>query len=402
MVANTIGAGVYTTSGFTLGDLQTPHAVLLAWTLASLLAISGALSFAALARALPLSGGEYLFLSRLLHPAAGFIAGWVSLFAGFAGAQAYGALAMAEYLPFSDTSEKALGIALILFLALAQGVLVRFGTALQNSAVVLKALFLIGFILVGGYCLPGAILSQPLLQTATPGWATWAYNVLMVSLSFTGFNAAIYVAEECENPRRDIPKAMLFGTTITAVLYLSVNAVFLYSAPVDVLKVPGIALASAQALGGSTLAEAVRLLVLLSLFTLISGTAVSGPRVVKKMGEDGFLPPLTLGQASAIQCTVAIVMTLWSNLFHQLGYLSLTLSLISALTVATVFRLPREQRPNPIWPSIYLLGCAFTSVAALKVNPVVGQAALLTVLLGLIVYSVVPRPSRFEDREVLS
>lgn len=309
---------------------------------------------------------------------------------------------MAEYLPFSDTSEKALGIALILFLALAQGVLVRFGTALQNSAVVLKALFLIGFILVGGYCLPGAISSQPLLQTATPGWATWAYNVLMVSLSFTGFNAAIYVAEECENPRRDIPKAMLFGTTITAVLYLSVNAVFLYSAPVDVLKVPGIALASAQALGGSTLAEAVRLLVLLSLFTLISGTAVSGPRVVKKMGEDGFLPPLTLGQASAIQCTVAIVMTLWSNLFHQLGYLSLTLSLISALTVATVFRLPREQRPNPIWPSIYLLGCAFTSVAALKVNPVVGQAALLTVLLGLIVYSVVPRPSRFEDREVLS
>ena len=392
MVANTIGAGIYTTSGFTLTDLQTPQAVLLAWVLASLLALSGALSFAALARALPLSGGEYLFLSRLLHPAAGFIAGWVSLLAGFAGAQAYGALAMAEYLPFSDDVEKAMGVGLLLFLALAQGVLIRFGTFLQNTTVVLKAVFLVGFILIGGVCLAGTGLPPTMAQeTSKPGWATWAFNVLMVSLSFTGFNAAIYVAEECENPRRDIPKAMLYGTLITAVLYLCVNAVFLYSAPVEQLKVPGIALAAAQALGGPTLAEAVRFLVLLSLFTLISGTAVSGPRVVKKMGEDGYLPPLTLAQASAIQCTIAVVMTLWSNLVQQLGYLSLTLSLISALTVATVFRLPKEQRPHPIWPSIYLVGCAFTSVAALQVSPAIGKAALLTVFLGLVVYFVLPR-----------
>ncbi len=398
MVANTIGAGVYTTSGFTLRDLGTPQAVLLVWALAALLALSGAQSFAALARALPLSGGEYLFLSRLWHPAAGFIAGWVSLLAGFAGAQAYGALAMAEYLPFSNEVEKGLGVGLLVFLSISQGFLVRFGTLLQNLTVTLKALFLAGFILVGWSLLPPSVAAPPATEPVA-GWATWAYAVLMVTLSFTGFNAAIYVAEECQEPRRDIPRAMFWGTVITAVLYLCVNAVFLFSAPVESLKVPGIALASAQALGGTGLAEGVRALVLLSLFTLISGTAVSGPRVVKKMGEDGFLPPLTLAQASALQCAIAVVMTLWSDLFQQLGYLSLVLSLVSAMTVAMVFRLPARARPNYLWPTIYLLGAMITSVAALLVNPSVGWGALATLVTGLAVYAVVPTPKSLQGPE---
>ena len=89
VVANTIGAGVYTTSGFTLSDLGTRESVLAVWFAASLLALSGAYSFGTLARAIPKSGGEYLYLSRLIHPGAGFIAGWVSMIAAFAGAEAY-------------------------------------------------------------------------------------------------------------------------------------------------------------------------------------------------------------------------------------------------------------------------------------------------------------------------
>lgn len=398
VVASTIGAGVYTTSGYTLRELGTPSAVLMTWLGAALLALSGALSFAALARALPYSGGEYLFLSRLLHPAAGFIAGWVSLLAGFAGAQAYGVLAMAEYLPFPETLEKVVGSGLILFLAVAQGVLTRLGTALQNLAVVLKAVFLAKFILVGWFLLPPATAASQTRVPVTAGWDTWAYAVLMVSLSYTGFNAAIYVAEECEDPRRDIPRALFWGTIITAILYLAVNAVFVYSGPLEALMVPGIAVASAELLGGPALAEGVRVLVLLSLFTLVSGTAVSGPRVVKKMGEDGYLPLLTLGQASAVQCVISITMTWWSDLFHQLGYLSLILSLISAATVAMVFRLPRQERPHPIWPGIYLLGTAITSVAALRVNPSVGWGALATILAGLGAYVLVGRTRRQEIR----
>jgi hypothetical protein len=145
----------------------------------------------------------------------------------------------------------------------------------------------------------------------------------------------------------------------------------------------------------------VQALVLLSLFTLISGAAVSGPRVVKKMGEDGFLPPLTLGQASTIQCVLCVVMTLYSNLLAQLQYLSLVLSLVSALTVSTVFRLPKDQRPWLLFPVTYMVGTAITSIAALHQSPVIGGVAVATIAVGLLLYLALKGRSRIPGAPVL-
>jgi APA family basic amino acid/polyamine antiporter len=398
VVANTIGAGVYTTSGYTLAAVGTPQAVLAVWALAALLALSGAMSFAALSKAMPLSGGEYAFLSRLFHPAAGFIAGWVSLVVGFAGAEALGALAMNEYLTLPDSLEKALDVALLVGLAVCHGKLVRFGTLFQNLTVAAKALFLGGFILVGWAALPE--LTAPIISVAKakPDFVVWSYQILMVGLSFSGYNAAIYVAEECRDPRRDVPRALFWGTAITALLYLAVNAVFLFSAPLpEIAGSPQIALISARALGGASLARGVQALVLLSLFTLLSGSAVSGPRVVKKMGEDGFLPPMTLGRASAVQCALAVLMTLYSDLASQLVYLSLVLALVEALTVSTVFRLPAERRPCPLFPVIFLVGTAITSAAALRESPKIGLVAAATILTGLLLYLPLRGGSRIPD-----
>ena len=344
VVANTIGAGVYTTSGFTLGDIGSRWGVLAIWAAASLLALTGAVSFGALARAVPKSGGEYLYLSRLLHPSAGFIAGWVSLIAAFAGAEAYAAITLKEYLSLDHLPhvEQAIAVGLLVVLGLLQGVLVKLGTTLQNLTVLAKAGFILLFVILGG-----SLLQAPTdLPASSPAslWV-WPVNLMWVSLSFTGFNSAIYVAEECQNPVRDIPRALLIGTVVTALLYLAINAVFVFSAPIEQLAGhPDIALRSANALGGPALRTAVQGLVLLSLFTLISGMAVAGPRVVVKMGEDGYLPPLSLTQAALVQCTLAVIMTLQASLVDQLTYLSLTLSLTSALTVATVFKLKKEQQ----------------------------------------------------------
>ena len=386
MVANTIGAGIYTTSGFTLRDLGSREAVLAVWAGASLLALTGAVCFGALARAIPKSGGEYLYLSRLIHPSAGFIAGWVSLIAAFAGAQAFAAITMMEYLQLDAHPylEPAIAVGLLIILACLHGVLVKAGTILQNLTVIAKGVFLLGFVALGA-----SVLSLPndlAPHSAVSPW-TWPLNLMWVSLSFTGFNSAIYVAEEAQHPKRDVPRALLIGTVTTAVLYLLVNAVMLYSAPISELSgAPDIALVSAHALGGPPLRKAVQILVLLSLFTLLSGMAVAGPRVAVKMGEDGFLPPLKLKQAALVQCSLAIVMTLWSDLVGQLTYLSLTLSLTSALTVASVFRLDKEQQPHPIFPAVYILGTLLAALASLKTQPLAGFAALATLSSGGLVY----------------
>ncbi len=386
-MANTIGAGVYTTSGFTLGDLGTREAVLGVWLLACCVALSGAVSFGILARTLPQSGGEYLYLSRLFHPAAGFIAGWVSLLAGFAGAQAFAAIAFKEYLDLDHIPhlEQALAIGLLIALALTHGLLIRLGTLLQNLTVAAKALFLFGFIALGWWQLPELGPQEAVAQPEN--FWIWPMNLLWISLSFTGFNSAIYVAEECENPTRDIPRALVIGTAVTGILYLLVNAVFMYSAPLTELVGKGnIALVSANALGGAPLRRAVQGLVLLSLFTLLSGMAVAGPRVVVQMGEDGFLPRFNLTQATAIQCAIAVTMTIVSNLQEQLQYLSLTLSITSAATVATIFRLKQVPRSQLWAPAFYLLATGLAAVALLKSKPAQGVAAAATLGSGFLLY----------------
>ena len=110
VVANMVGAGVFTTSGFALADLGRPEPVLLAWLAGGLLAMCGALSYGALARRIPESGGEYTFLSRTVHPLAGFLAGWVSLLVGFTVPIAVAALALQAYLVDSFAGSSGVGL----------------------------------------------------------------------------------------------------------------------------------------------------------------------------------------------------------------------------------------------------------------------------------------------------
>ena len=109
VIANMVGAGVFTTSGFAMGDLHSPFLVVTAWVVAGLIALAGAFSYGQLIRCMPESGGEYLFLSRAFHPMVGFIAGWVSMFAGFTAAIAVAALALESY-ALPDSVAEAIGL----------------------------------------------------------------------------------------------------------------------------------------------------------------------------------------------------------------------------------------------------------------------------------------------------
>ncbi|NIN36482.1 MAG: amino acid permease, partial [Gammaproteobacteria bacterium] len=151
VIANMIGSGVFTTSGFAMGDLGSPALVVFAWFIGGCLALTGAVSYGALSQLMPESGGEYLFLSRAIHPIVGFIAGWISLLAGFTGAIAYAATAFEAY--FSPTQmgnrlpENLIATGVIVIAALAHGLRLRSGALLQNISVVVKLMFIIVFFL---------------------------------------------------------------------------------------------------------------------------------------------------------------------------------------------------------------------------------------------------------------
>ena len=202
------------TSGFAMSDLGSPVYVLLAWLVGGLLALCGAISYGSLAKLMPVSGGEYYFLSRGVHPLVGFIAGWISLWAGFTGAIAFAAITFEAYLlPGSMRAllpENLVATLVILLAALAHGLRVRRGVLLQNLAVVMKLLFLAGF--VAFVLLSGHVGEwdgvQAWRSSPEPEFSVTAFAVTLmwVSFSYSGFNASIYVASEVRNPLSTVPR----------------------------------------------------------------------------------------------------------------------------------------------------------------------------------------------------
>ena len=123
IVANMIGTGVFTSLGFQLVDIRSGFVLLLLWGVGGLAALCGAISYAELGATFPRSGGEYNFLSRIYHPAAGFVSGWISAAVGFAAPTALAAMTFAAYLTsslfgeVSTTIEKSFAVLLLFVLA---------------------------------------------------------------------------------------------------------------------------------------------------------------------------------------------------------------------------------------------------------------------------------------------
>ena len=417
VVASMIGAGVFTTSGFALADLGTPSRVLAAWAVGGIVALCGAVSYGALARHMTESGGEYLFLSRVVHPAAGFVAGWVSLLAGFTGAIAFAAPGFVSSAPPGDSRRAwvprgATAVGLILLCALLHGVRVRPGVVSQNVKVALKLGLLITLLIFAiarlgddvwqGGPLPGddgGVREFDALAFATA--------LMWISLSYSGFNAAIYIAGEAHEPARSVPHAMVVATGGVTLLYLALNAVFVLApAPEAVAGREDVATVAARAIGGEPLSEAVRWTIALALVTSVSSMILTGPRVYAKMAEDGlFVPGLRRAVASPLravwlQGALAAIVVLISDLQELLSYLGFTLSLSTAAAVASVFLLKRRPETRhiraPGYPVVHLayVGAVlvFATLAAVR-RPWEAGAAMLTIGSGLALYAIVRAPS---------
>ena len=344
VVANMIGTGAFTTSGFALAELGSSAWVLLAWAIGGVVALCGALSYGGLARAYPQSGGEYHLLSRLVHPIAGLAAGWVSILAGFTAPIAAAALAIGAYWGSAEgPSGRWLGTAAILVAAGMHGIRRREGLGLQNAVVVAK---LIGMSLFAALVLwPGAGhgeqgWAEVLEWGSRPGLGAISLVLVWISFAYSGWNAAIYIGGEVRDPDLNLQRGLLGGTLAATVLYLAFNAALLAAAPAADLSgradAPAIA---AQRMGGPAAGQAMAALIGLALFTSISSMMMAGPRVISRMAEDRHLPGILAGRedapsaATMLQACLAIGIVWVSDLVSLLSYIGLMLGLCAAGTV---------------------------------------------------------------------
>jgi APA family basic amino acid/polyamine antiporter len=378
VIASMIGSGVFTTSGYSLLSLVSPGRVLLAWCVGGLIALCGAIAYGELARRLPISGGEYLYLSRKLHPFAGFLAGWVSLTAGFSGAIAMAAITFEAYaVPDSIRPTwlppNAAAITAIVLFGTGHAFLVRLFAAIQNGVVAVKLLALSAFLAVAAMKISShewnwAPLDQPVPPLLSMnGLMAMAGSIMWISLSYAGFNAAVYIASEVKDAERNVPRSLWLGTLLVTGLYVLLNAVFVSAAPVsEIAGQKEIAAISAKAIGGSSLELLIRAAIGLGTLSSVASMIMTGPRVFSRMADDGLFPavfrsgPHSISRTVLFQTAIAALLVFVSDLRQLLGYLSTTLAISSAVTVMTVLIPQRTTRTGDAAtpPSLWIKLCA--------------------------------------------
>ena len=416
VIANMIGAGVLTTPGFMAMDLA-PSYILLAWVVGGIAALSGARAYAAVAQAIPRSGGEYRYLSTLWHPVLGYLAGWTSLLVGFSQPVALDAQLVGYY-------TGTLGIhihwrlvtaAVIVAVTALHAFDLKASRRGQNALVAVKLVLVIGFVVVG-------------LVAGAGSWPTWVpkasehglplapffQSLVFIAFCYSGWNAAIYASEEFAAPRRDVPRAMLIGCAVVMVLYLLVNWVFVanltpahYGAWIgdDPNRIT-LGHILMKELIGTTGARIMSVFMIVALLSATSAMTMIGPRVYAAMARDGYLPKVFAGEdgrppvgSVLLQGALALAVAMTTSFINAIFTVGTVLTLMAALTALGVWKLQLDPRqtekpgtPALIAAAIFVALSGWMLYAAVTnpllntaTFPVVGKIAAPVVWLAFII-----------------
>lgn len=295
VIANMIGTGVFTSIGFQIIDIKSSFVLLMLWLVGGIAALCGALTYAELASRLPRSGGEYNFLSQLYHPSVGFVSGWVSLTVGFAAPTALAAMTFAAYLDSAlvntvEINRMVAALMLVTLVTLVHGRNHKASGGLQNWFTLIKIGLILGFVILVGLT-ADTPQTVNLLPVAGDGAlltsSAFAVSLIYVNYAYTGWNAATYITGEIDNPGRSVPIVLIAGTSVVILLYLALNATFLYAVPMELLEGKlEIGVIVAQETFGQTGALMMGGVLSLLLISTVSAMLMAGPRVLQVMGED--------------------------------------------------------------------------------------------------------------------
>lgn len=423
VIANMVGTGVFTTTGFIMAELGSGPALLACWLVGGGFALAGALCYGELGSRFPKAGGEYAYLHEIFGPLPAFLSGWISLIVGFSAPIAAAAIAVSAYLAGQATTPwftlnildiqilsispaSLLACAIVTVLSLVHCHSLNFGNKVQNFLTVFKIILISGFI-IAGFLIRTRGFDEALDITKTSSFSAsgFAVALIFVSFSYSGWNAAAYIGSEIKNPGKNLPLALILGTIIVTGVYLLLNLVYLFALPPDrmagVLEIGKVA---AVALFGQKIGILFSIAVAFGLLSVISAMVMAGPRVYFAMARDRqFFSSLSMVhktrgtpcRAILFQGGVAIFMILLAAFDQLLVYIGFTLSLCATLTVAGLFKLPRPsvKSPNiyrcpgyPLIPLFFMAGNIWIICYSIASRPAAVVFGILTILTGVGIY----------------
>jgi APA family basic amino acid/polyamine antiporter len=428
IVSNVIGGGILFTPPQVAASVPSAMLFLSTWAAGGLLAFAGAMAYAELAALRPRAGGEYVYLREAYGPMAAFLTGWTSFVAGFSGAIATSAVVFALYLgrfiPAAGSTTAFLTIPVIpntLQLTFSPqsivAIAVIFGMAwihlrgvgpgrlVSNVLAGLKVTAFVLFI-AAGFAI-GEGQAANFTQTAAPVAPTgFLLALVAVGFTYSGWNAAAYIAEEIRNPGRNVPRAFALGTGAVVVIYMAMNMLYLYVVPIDQLANVKMSVLDhvADRLLGATAGNIMAVIALISLSASISAMTFAGPRVYFAMARDGlfFRRAATVHARFRTPANSIIAQAMWSSLLvlsaqaqSLINYTGFAIWLFSGVAVAALFVLrakePHAERPFRAWgypflPGLYAIAAALVVLNALWRDPGPTGAGVLIVAIGIPMY----------------
>ena len=425
VVSNVIGSGILFMPAIVAGMVGNPTAILAVWLGGGVLAFAGAMAYAELAALRPKSGGEYVYLREAFGPLAAFLTGWTSFVAGFAGAIAAQAIGLAGFLGrffpgAGDTTpwvSLPLGLvtlnvsphSLVALTAIAALSLVHIlgigpGRLVQNALALVKVCALLVFVAAG--------LSIGNGSTAHfTGGAPWVPSGMLLALipvmfSYSGWNAAAYLAEEVKDPARNVPRALAIGTIAVVIVYVAMNVVYLYALDVAAMSSVRVRIvdAAAEVLFGPRVADVLTVVSIFIVLGSISANIFAGPRVYYAMARDGLflkaaarVHPRTHTPAYAIaaQGIWASVLVLSGTFERLVNYTGFAVVLFAGIAVLSLFVLRRREpdapRPfralgYPVAPGLFVVASAAMVVNAIWREPMPSLGGLAILAAGIPVY----------------
>jgi len=428
IAGSTIGIGIFVTTGFIAQSISSPGMILLIWLLGGGFALAGALCCAELGASLPYAGGDYIYLREAYGSITGFLSGWSSFLVTFSGSIAFLAVAFTEHVAFffpflsRDRTLFSLGllnfefhisqaqlfsIILLLVFSAIHTVGVKKGSRIHNILTVLKIGVLLGIVLfaiVVGKGSPGHF--SPLFEMKKVGELS-ALGLAFIPVLFTyaGWNAVIYMAGEVKEAEKTVPAALLWANLLIIVLYLAINAVYIYAIPVEQMQgTLRVAEVATTALFGYQTSAWITAVIGLSILGTLSVMIMTGPRIYLAMAQDGlFFQRLSRIHPRFHTPTNAIILqALWSSLLILTGtfnalltYVTFVIVLFSALTVGAVLVLrikrpelnrPYKIRGYPGVPVLFILAHVGIASATLWERPFESFLAVGIVGIGIPVY----------------
>ena len=421
VVANIIGAGIFTTSGLLMADLGSPSLLIILWAVGGIIAICGALSYGELGANMPEAGGEYMFISKMFHPSLGFLSGWISFFAGFSAAISASALGSAEYLIRGlpqlgflaehsnlinqSVLSKIIAVTIVLIFTLIHSRGIRSGTKVQNVLTVIKVAILVILIVAGlgsGMGDMSHFGQGPSITEGKAGWKIIGLSVMWIMYAYSGWNASTYIGSEIKKPGRNLPVSLLTGTGIVILLFILVNIVYIYAIPPEemegVISVVGLSMGK---LFGRNAGIISSLVISFALLSSLSAYIIIGPRVYYAMAKDRLFfryvskihPKFNVpSRAIYLQSVVSIIIIITGTFDQIITYLGFSLGIFPILVIAGSFKLRSQKKmiiktPGfPVPQLIYMLSGTAILILSYLERPVESSIALITVAAGIPAY----------------